>query len=114
MGAARQGCYLARVAARRGAAKRGQTHTIWFSWLESEFMHFDPAPVASLPDDDKRPWYKTLTRYHWFVLFVAALGWLFDCLDQQIFVLARPAAMKSLVPDQGSPQLTDDAAPSLR
>src|SRR5688572_25564679 len=43
------------------------------------------------------PWYKTLTRYHWFVLGVAALGWLFDCLDQQLFVLARPAAMKDLV-----------------
>jgi MFS family permease len=28
---------------------------------------------------------------------VAALGWLFDCLDQQLFILARPAAMKELV-----------------
>jgi MFS family permease len=38
-----------------------------------------------------------LSRYHWFVLTVAALGWLFDCLDQQLFVLARPSAMESLV-----------------
>lgn len=44
------------------------------------------------------PWYKLLTRYHWFVLVVAALGWLFDCLDQQLFILARPAAMAELVP----------------
>lgn len=44
-----------------------------------------------------RPWYKELNRYHWFVLVVAALGWIFDCLDQQLFVLARPAAMKELV-----------------
>lgn len=43
------------------------------------------------------PWYKELNRYHWFVLIVAALGWLFDCLDQQLFILARPAAMKELV-----------------
>lgn len=43
-------------------------------------------------------WHKELTRYHWFVLIVAALGWLFDCLDQQLFILARPAAMESLVP----------------
>src|SRR5437667_2239456 len=43
------------------------------------------------------PWYKGLTRYHWFVLVVAALGWLFDTMDQQLFVLARPAAMKDLV-----------------
>ncbi|ADB16341.1 major facilitator superfamily MFS_1 [Pirellula staleyi DSM 6068] len=62
-------------------------------------MHgFEDQPT-SLPDDpnDKRPWYLTLTKYHWFVLLVAALGWLFDCLDQQLFVLARPAVMASLV-----------------
>ncbi|MBL8850759.1 MAG: MFS transporter, partial [Planctomycetaceae bacterium] len=40
-----------------------------------------------------------MNRYHWFVLIVAALGWLFDCLDQQLFILARPAAMKDLIPD---------------
>ena len=28
-----------------------------------------------------------LTPYHWFVFVVAALGWLADCLDQQLFVL---------------------------
>ena len=44
------------------------------------------------------PWWRTMTRYHWFVLTVAALGWLFDCLDQQLFILARPAAMRDLVP----------------
>jgi hypothetical protein len=57
-------------------------------------MHgFEEAGPAK-PDDpnDNRPWYKLLTRYHWFVLIVAALGWLFDCLDQQLFILARPQA----------------------
>lgn len=43
------------------------------------------------------PWYKGMTRYHWFVLTVAALGWLFDCLDQQLFILSRPAAMDELL-----------------
>ncbi len=43
------------------------------------------------------PWYRTLTRYHWFVLIVAALGWLFDTMDQQLFNLARVPAMKSLL-----------------
>jgi MFS family permease len=38
-----------------------------------------------------------MNRYHWFVLIVAALGWLFDCLDQQLFLLARVPAMKSLL-----------------
>jgi len=44
------------------------------------------------------PWWRELTRYHWFVLMVAALGWLFDCLDQQLFVLARVPAMRELLP----------------
>jgi MFS family permease len=38
-----------------------------------------------------------MNRYHWFVLTVAALGWLFDCLDQQLFILSRPAAMTELL-----------------
>src|SRR5262245_20759687 len=50
----------------------------------------------------RTPWYRELDRYHWFVLFVAVLGWLFDCLDQQLFVLARPAAMRDLLPAQAN------------
>ena len=42
------------------------------------------------------PWYKELNRYHWFVLIVAALGWLFDTMDQQLFNLARVPAMREL------------------
>jgi MFS family permease len=50
------------------------------------------------------PW-KLLNRYHWFVLIVAALGWLFDCLDQQLFILARAPAMRELLrqPDIADP-----------
>jgi MFS family permease len=48
------------------------------------------------------PWYRELNRYHWFVLIVAALGWLFDCLDQQLFTLARVPAMKELLGRPGS------------
>ncbi len=44
------------------------------------------------------PWYKELNRYHWFVLLIAALGWLFDTMDQQLFNLARVPAMKELLP----------------
>src|SRR5690349_5000340 len=63
----------------------------------AEFHFDDSKPDTS---DPNVPWYKTLTRYHWFVLGVSALGWLFDCLDQQLFVLARPAVMKSLYPSE--------------
>jgi MFS family permease len=38
-----------------------------------------------------------LNRYHWFVLVVAALGWLFDTMDQQLFNLARVPAMRALL-----------------
>src|SRR6478752_7718331 len=62
-------------------------------------MHgFEEATEVS-PEElaDNRPWYQLLNRYHWFVLVVAALGWLFDCLDQQLFILARPQAMADLL-----------------
>ncbi len=60
-----------------------------------------------MPEERYR-WYRDLNRYQWFVLVVAVLGWLFDCLDQQLFVLARQPAMKELL--GGTPeQSTIDA-----
>src|SRR5437764_7531144 len=59
-------------------------------------MHFESAPVTPAPPTGTL-WYKTLTRYHWFVLTVAALGWLFDTMDQQLFVLARGPALAELL-----------------
>src|SRR5476651_2059029 len=55
---------------------------------------------GSKPLDDSPatgPWYAELTRYHWFVFAVAALGWLFDTMDQQLFVLARDEAVADLL-----------------
>lgn len=46
---------------------------------------------------NKWTWFLHLDRYHWFVLFVAALGWAFDTMDQQLFALARTPAMKELL-----------------
>src|SRR5262245_24716454 len=66
----------------------------------TQMHHVDlhDAPQQELLSDDRSyRWYTELTRYHWFVLIVAALGWLFDCLDQQLFILARPAAMQDLL-----------------
>ena len=59
--------------------------------------HVDDAPQLPVDPNDRRPWYQLLNRYHWFVLIVAALGWLFDCLDQQLFTLARPIAIPELL-----------------
>jgi MFS family permease len=44
------------------------------------------------------PWWQSLTRYQWFVFIAASLAWLFDCLDQQLFIAARSFAMESLMP----------------
>ena len=48
--------------------------------------------------DPHAPWYKQLNKYHWFVFFVASAAWCFDCLDQQLFILARDNAVKALSP----------------
>lgn len=46
------------------------------------------------------PWWRLLNREHWFVFSVASLAWLFDCLDQQFFNLARDGAMDALLADK--------------
>lgn len=60
-------------------------------------MHFD-TPTESTPATTAVPWYKLLNRYHWFVLVVCTLGWLFDTMDQQLFTIARNPAMRALAP----------------
>lgn len=69
-------------------------------------MHFDSPIPASGRSGRLGPWYRDLTRYHWFVLVVAALGWLFDTMDQQLFTLARTPAMRELL----APSRTESAA----
>jgi MFS family permease len=61
----------------------------------ADLPHFESKGTA-VPSDGQ-PWWTGMTRYHWFVLTVAALGWLFDCLDQQLFNLARKPAMETLL-----------------
>lgn len=39
-----------------------------------------------------------VTFYHWVVVVIASCGWLFDCMDQRIFALAREPAIKELLP----------------
>ena len=42
-------------------------------------------------------WYQDVPRYAWLVLLVAALGWLFDTMDQNLFTLVRNTALTSLM-----------------
>ncbi|QOV92535.1 MFS transporter [Humisphaera borealis] len=48
--------------------------------------------------DPGKPWYKLLSGYHWFVFIIASAAWLFDCLDQRLFSLARIPALNALAP----------------
>jgi MFS family permease len=41
---------------------------------------------------------RQLTGYQWFVFLVACLAWDLDCMDQQLFNVARRPAMRDLVP----------------
>jgi MFS family permease len=58
-------------------------------------IQFD-APLER--DTSGRPWWRHLTGYHWFVFLIASSAWLFDCLDQRLFSLARVPALKALQP----------------
>jgi MFS family permease len=56
-------------------------------------------PSPSL--DTSLPWWKHLNKYQWFIFTMAALAWMFDCLDQQLFIIARNFALEDLM--KGSP-----------
>lgn len=54
----------------------------------------------SIENADNKAWWQLLTSYHWFVFAMAALAWMFDCLDQQIFILFRDKALANLLPKE--------------
>src|SRR3954467_385376 len=89
-------------------AARLYSATRVLSWLRTMHLHIMedsmmttpsskvPSAVEQIPED--LPWWRLLNRYHWFVFAMASLAWLFDCLDQQIFIIARNPALSSLRP----------------
>ena len=59
----------------------------------------------------KYSWRKDLTRYQWFVVAVASMGWMFDTMAQQFFVLGRATAMRDLIgPGATLPEINAQAA----
>jgi MFS family permease len=62
-------------------------------------------PTSSSTPAAELPWWRLLSKYHWFVFSMASLAWLFDCLDQQLFILARNNAMANLLPPGSDPGL---------
>ena len=68
-----------------------------------------PDSPAVTPTPDDSPWFREMNRYHWFVLIVAALGWMLDCFDQQLFLLARQPAMRDLLAGTPTQAAIDEA-----
>ena len=58
----------------------------------------------------KYSWHKDLSRYHWFVLSVAIMGWMFDTMAQQLFNLARKPAIRELLGPGATPAIVDQQA----
>jgi MFS family permease len=58
-------------------------------------MHIDVA--ARRPVAARSGIFDGVTPYHWLVVIIASCGWLFDCMDQRIFVLARTPALRELL-----------------
>ncbi len=56
----------------------------------------------------RRAWYRELNRYHWFVLSVVCLGWMFDTMAQQLFNLARKPALRDLLGGHASGAAADE------
>jgi MFS family permease len=58
----------------------------------------------------KYAWWRELTGYHWFVLSVASMGWMFDTMAQQLFNLARKPAIRDLLGPGATPGQVDQQA----
>lgn len=56
-----------------------------------------PAKSATAPGTLPGSHSETVTLYHWLVVIIASAGWLFDCMDQRLFILARESALKELL-----------------
>ncbi|CAN5816424.1 MFS transporter [soil metagenome] len=52
--------------------------------------HTGPIPAATGVREE-------VTAYHWLVVIIASAGWLFDCMDQRLFILARESALTELL-----------------
>lgn len=45
----------------------------------------------------KESLFAQVTWYHWLVVIIASCGWLFDCMDQRLFTMARESALKEVL-----------------
>lgn len=68
-------------------------------------MHSSPTEPQLQFDSGSKPGVFTgVTFYHWMVVIIASLGWLFDCMDQRLFTLAKESALKELLGNDAAAQ----------
>jgi len=52
---------------------------------------------AAARDSQSTGVFEGVTPYHWLVVIIASAGWLFDCMDQRLFILGRESALRELM-----------------
>jgi MFS family permease len=55
-------------------------------------------PAAARDNTQSTSVFAGVTPYHWLVVIIASAGWLFDCMDQRLFILGRESALRELMP----------------
>jgi len=58
---------------------------------------------------ENAPQRERMTAYHWWVLIVGMMSWLFDCMDARIFALSRQPTLTQLLADFTVAMTPDDA-----
>ena len=71
-------------------------------------------PMSALSPAPRTGWasLKDLTRYQWFVFIVCCAAWDLDCMDQQLFVLARDPALPHSCKSQPAIRLLERWVPT--
>src|SRR3989440_4898382 len=63
--------------------------------MPRRYFFMQAAELPAKASDQKL--FDGVTAYHWLVVIIASCGWLFDCMDQRLFVLARESALRELL-----------------
>ncbi|MFH1742359.1 MAG: MFS transporter [bacterium] len=53
---------------------------------------------------EKKSLFEGVTAYHWVIVIIASCGWLFDCMDQRLFVLARESTLREVLGSDAAAQ----------
>lgn len=69
-----------------------------------EFVRIGRVNLDTQQQSNKPRAFAGVTWYHWAVVIIATMGWMFDCMDQRFFVLVRSWAMQELLQEK----LADD------